>query len=164
MKRLFKAVLVGVLSLSVGCATILASKTQSLPITSNVDATEVYIDGVKRGTTPLTLELDPRRSYTIVFKKEGLEDKVFEVRNQVGAGWVILDILLGLIPVIVDASTGAWSSLEPESVAVAMIPPEPAKEQGAINCNLSGTPEWQSASAVQKKRMLDECKRPQGAP
>lgn len=163
MKRFLTAALIGTLSLSFGCATILASKTQALPVSTTPDGTDVYIDGIKRGTTPLTLELDPRRSYTLVFKKEGLDDKVFEVRNQVGAGWVVLDILLGVIPVIVDASTGAWNTLEPESVAVAMLPPEPAKPQSALNCNLSETPEWKSASAVEKKKLIEECKRQQGA-
>ncbi|GHG90925.1 PEGA domain-containing protein [Comamonas sp. JC664] len=158
MIRMFKAVLIGVVSLQVGCATVLASKTQPLPLSSAPDQADVYIDGVKRGTTPLTLELDPRRSYTIVFKKEGLEDKVFEVRNKVNAGWVVLDILFGLVPAIVDAGTGAWHELEADAVRVSWLPPEEAPAPTAVNCNLSGTEAWKSASAVEKKKMLDECR------
>jgi hypothetical protein len=191
MKKLATMVLAGAVSLSMGCATLLAEKTNSIPIHSTPTHADVYIDGIKRGRTPLTLQLDPRRSYTLVFKKEGLEDKVFDVRNQVGVGWVILDVLLGIFPVIVDTGTGAWHSLEPSSVKVAMLPPgedAPAREavpgvpqqgveQGpqpeaatppaaepAIRCNLEGTEAWKNASASQKKKLLDECRRQQQAP
>ncbi|EPX64447.1 putative lipoprotein [Cystobacter fuscus DSM 2262] len=185
-------VLAGAVSLSVGCATLLAEKTNSIPIQSSPTHADVYIDGIKRGRTPLTLQLDPRRSYTLVFKKEGLEDKVFDLRNQVGVGWVILDVLLGVFPVIVDTGTGAWHSLEPSSVKVAMLPPgedapagdalpgvpqqgveqgpppeaatpTPPTDSNSVNCNLAGTAEWKSASAIQKKKLLEECRRQQGA-
>lgn len=158
MNRMLTAALMGVVSLQWGCATLLASKTTQLPISSAPDHAEVYIDGVKRGTTPLTLDLDPRRSYTIVFKKEGLEDKVFEVRNRVNAGWVVLDILFGVVPAIVDAGTGAWHQLDADAVRVSWLPPEEAPAPTAVNCNLSGTDEWKRASAVEKKKMLDECR------
>jgi hypothetical protein len=195
MKKLATMVLAGAVSLSVGCATVFADKTNLIPIASTPTHADVYIDGLKRGRTPLTLQLDPRRSYTIVFKKEGLEDKVFDVRNQVGVGWVVLDVVLGFWPVLVDMSTDAWYSLEPSSVKVSMLPPQedaPAREEtpgvpqqgveqgqqgpGAeaatptpptdsrpVNCNLDGTEEWKKASAIQKKKLLDECRRQQGA-
>lgn len=167
MKRLLTAALLCVMALPLGCAAILAPKTNPIPITTTGSrAAEVYIDGIKRGETPLTLELDPRRSYTLVFKSPGLEDRIFELRSQVGAGWVILDVLFGLIPVIVDASTGAWYYLEPDAVQVAMGPPEegePMREHATPQCNLSETEEWRRASAVEKKRLLEECKR-RGAP
>jgi len=38
----------------------------------------------------------------------------------VGAGWVILDILGGLIPVIVDAATGDWHYLDQTNVNAAL--------------------------------------------
>ncbi|HEX8538413.1 MAG TPA: PEGA domain-containing protein [Cystobacter sp.] len=190
MKKLATMILAGAVSLSVGCATVFADKTNLIPIASTPTHADVYIDGLKRGRTPLTLQLDPRRSYTIVFKKEGLEDKVFDVRNQVGVGWVVLDVVLGLWPVLIDMSTEAWYSLEPSSVKVSMLPPgedAPAREalpgasqqgveQGprpevatppaeapAVNCNLTDTEEWKKASAIQKKKLLDECRRQQGA-
>ena len=178
------------LTLQLGCATLLADKVKAVPIQTTPTGADVYIDGIKRGRTPLTLQLDPRRSYTLVFKGEGLEDQVFDVRNEVGVGWVVLDVILGGLPAIIDAQTGAWHSFVPESVQVPLRPsaqahqpgaqqgtrpepgapsPEPmpaaqpAKPPPSVNCNLSGTPEWQNASASQKKKMLDECRRQQGA-
>ncbi|WP_395842933.1 PEGA domain-containing protein [Cystobacter fuscus] len=188
MKKLATMVLAGAVSLSVGCATVFADKTNLIPISSTPTHADVYIDGLKRGRTPLTLQLDPRRSYTIVFKKEGLEDKVFDVRNQVGVGWVVLDVVLGLWPVLIDMSTDAWYSLEPSSVKVSMLPPEeeaPAREEApgvpqqgveqgegaespaespSERCkNLEGSEEWKKASAIQKKKLLDECRRQRSA-
>jgi hypothetical protein len=79
---------------------------------------KVLIDGLERGTTPVTLKLDPRRSYTLVLKKEGDPDQVHELRNSVGAGWIVLDILLGVVPVIVDAATGNWHYFDSDQLAV----------------------------------------------
>lgn len=33
----------------------------------------------------------------------------------------------------------------------------------AVNCKLEGTEAWKNASAIQKKKLLDECRRQQGA-
>ena len=36
-------------------------------------------------------------------------------RATVGASWVILDVLGGLVPIIIDAATGKWNSLDRET-------------------------------------------------
>lgn len=33
-----------------------------------------------------------------------------------GAGWIVLDVLAGLVPIIVDAATGAWYGLDQDNV------------------------------------------------
>jgi hypothetical protein len=68
------------------------------------------------GTTPIRLKLESKRTYIIEFKKEGYETKVFTITNHVGVGWVILDVIGGLIPVVVDAITGAWYELDQDAV------------------------------------------------
>ena len=40
--------------------------------------------------------------------------------RSVGIGWVILDILGGLVPLIVDTATGDWFMLDTEHVNVIM--------------------------------------------
>jgi len=42
------------------------------------------------------------------------------VTHHVRAGIVVLDILVGLVPVIIDAATGAWNSLSPNMVNVTL--------------------------------------------
>ena len=63
----------------------------------------------------------PPRPHNHIFRKEGHQDAVCELKASVGAGWVILDILGGLLPVIVDAATGAWKSLDAQTCNVSLL-------------------------------------------
>jgi len=77
----------------------------------------VYVNGVFRGTTPIKIKLESKGNYTIEFKKEGYGTSTYTITNHVGAGWIILDVLLtGLIGVVVDAATGAWYELDTKYV------------------------------------------------
>ena len=74
------------------CATIFKGEYRDVSINSEPNDTQVYINGEFHGRTPLKLELRPDESYTI----------------EIGVGWIVLDVLFGLVPVLVDALTGAW--------------------------------------------------------
>ncbi len=37
-----------------------------------------------------------------------------------GGGWVVLDVIFGLVPVIVDAATGRWFYPSEDNVKVAL--------------------------------------------
>jgi len=69
-----------------------------------------------RFKTPVELELKSDETYSIEFKKEGYETRTVILHSSVGAGWVILDILGGLIPVIIDAATGNWYGLDKDHI------------------------------------------------
>jgi|SRR6056297_940418 len=99
-----------------GCATLFGPDEHPLDLSSNPQGAEVIVNGVKRGTTPLELELKADKSYTIEFKKEGYQKVTRVVNTKVGAGWIVLDVLGGLVPVIVDAATGNWNKLDQEAV------------------------------------------------
>lgn len=98
------------------CATIFKGSTDDVSFSSEPSGAKVYVNGNLLGTTPVQLELKSKSSYTIEFKKEGYETKTVLLNNSVGAGWIILDILGGLIPVIIDAATGNWYELDQEHV------------------------------------------------
>ena len=99
-----------------GCATVFKGTNEEVQFHSDPQRAEVYVNGVKMGETPLTLKLESKKTYTIEFRAEGYESKTYNITNSVGAGWVILDILMGLIPVIIDAATGAWYGLSTHNV------------------------------------------------
>ena len=99
-----------------GCATIFAKKTNALAVMSDPKGADVYVNGFKMGVTPVELNLKPDKSYTIEFRKEGYEKISRVVNTKVGAGWIILDILGGLVPVIVDVATGDWKKLDQDVV------------------------------------------------
>jgi len=99
-----------------GCATIFKGTSDNVNFSSEPSGAKVYVNGSLMGTTPVKLKLESKRVYYIEFKKEGFDTKTFTITNHVGVGWIILDILGGLVPVIVDASTGAWYSLDQDNV------------------------------------------------
>jgi len=104
-----------------GCATLFGPKTHPLAVSSEPHGAEVYVNGFKMGNTPVELSLKADKSYNIEFRKEGYESVTRIVNTKVGAGWVILDVLAGLVPVIIDASTGAWNQLDQDAVNAALV-------------------------------------------
>lgn len=101
-----------------GCGTLFNSSTKAVAMSSEPSEAEVYIDGNRMGTTPITLELDNQENHAVVFRKDGYQDVTCDIKTKVGAGYVILDILGGLIPVIIDAATGEWESLDTKTCNV----------------------------------------------
>jgi len=57
----------------------------------------------------------------LTFSKEGYSPATFQLESHVRGGIVIADVLLtGLIGVIIDAATGSWSKLSPETATVSL--------------------------------------------
>jgi hypothetical protein len=85
--------------------------------TSEPAKASVYVNGVNIGKSPISLELKSNKTYNVEFRLEGFEPKNIILNNSVGAGYIILDILFGLFPVIIDAATGDWYSLDLDHVS-----------------------------------------------
>ncbi len=117
--RIFGSLMIVVLLLA-SCATIIKGSTEKVNFGSDPSAAKVYVNGQLMGSTPLELKLQSKHSYTIEFRKEGFQNKTVLIANSVGAGWIILDVVLGFIPVIVDAITGDWMYLDQTNVNAAL--------------------------------------------
>jgi len=100
----------------INCATIFKGRFNEVNFNSNPQRAQVWVNGKYMGETPLSLKLEVNKTYTIEFRKEGYKSKVVNITNHIGAGWIILDVLGGLIPVIIDAATGAWYELDQKNV------------------------------------------------
>jgi hypothetical protein len=98
------------------CGAIFNSGPARVNFTSTPDTAEVWIDGVRRGTTPVFLELEKRKDHTVTFKKAGYQDMVNPLPRSVKGVYVVFDILGGILPVIVDAATGSWYVLSTDHV------------------------------------------------
>ena len=90
------------------CATIFKGEYRNVRINSEPDGAKVYINGDYHGETPLRLELRPNQSYTVEFRRDGYKTEVRQIQNKIGWGWVVLDVITGVVPVLIDALTGAW--------------------------------------------------------
>lgn len=103
-----------------GCATILAGKQANVSFSAAPEGAQVYVNGSLMGKTPVQIKLDNNKDYTIEFREEGYQSKTVFLNKGIGAGWIILDVVFGLIPVIVDAATGDWNFLTTDNVKVAL--------------------------------------------
>jgi hypothetical protein len=118
-----------------GCAAVLGSKQKDFDLNSNPPGADVYLNGNRLGTTPINVKLSNQATHTFVFRREGYREATCTLNRGTGAGWVILDVLTGLVPVVIDAATGSWSQtkghgclqgMEPVSASATPIPPRPA--------------------------------------
>jgi len=62
--------------------------------------------------------LPSKDMYYIEFKKNGYEKKTFVLSSSVGGVWVILDVVCGLLPVVIDAATGSWYEFDTKYAGV----------------------------------------------
>lgn len=103
---------------SFGCATLFKQKQRIVPFDSDPQGADIYINGNRMGKTPMPIKLSNLKDVTVTFKKDGYEDKTYIINTKVGGGWVVLDVLGGFIPVIIDAVTENWYNLDANEVKV----------------------------------------------
>jgi len=99
-----------------GCATLFKGTSENVSMNASPVRAEVFINGQNMGGTPLQLKLESKKNYSIEFRAEGYQPRIYNISSKVGAGWIILDVLGGLIPVIIDAATGAWYKLDQNNI------------------------------------------------
>lgn len=105
-----------------GCAAIFGSKEKDFDFNSNPVGATVTVDGQPAGTTPVRMHLSNLKDHVIVFHRDGYSDATCVLSRGTDAGWVILDVLGGLIPVIVDAATNSWSQTKGSGCTQQLVP------------------------------------------
>ncbi len=99
------------------CATIIKGNNSSIvTLTSIPSDAIVLINGLPAGRTPCRLKFRNNKYAYIQFKKEGYESSYSIVSDNIEIGWVLLDCICGFLPMIVDASTGAWYSIDEDAL------------------------------------------------
>lgn len=112
-----KLTVVVILVLSVlnlnNCAAIFKGTNDSINFKSKPAGAKVYLNGEYAGDTPLHIKLKASKSYIVEIKKDGYNSCTYHLNSEISAGWIILDVICGLVPVAIDAVTGSWYYLEP---------------------------------------------------
>jgi len=104
-----------------GCATLFKGTSERVDFSSDPQGAQIYVNGDYKGITPVRLKLEPKHNYSIEFKKEGYQTRAYSITHSIEAKWIILDVILGVAPVVVDAFTGAWYTLDDDYVRVDLV-------------------------------------------
>jgi hypothetical protein len=99
-RRSFAALLAATLP---SCATLFAPGPDKVRFTSEPAGASVTIDGQLVGSTPLDVEV-PRKAIFVSFAKDGFRDATFQIPRSIN-GWIFMNILGGLVPIMVDFAT-----------------------------------------------------------
>ena len=122
MKKISVLFMIALLLIYSGCATIFSGGKEDISLSSEPSGAKVLINGQNEGVTPITLAFKKGKEYTIEFVKEGYNSKTLRLTYSIGAGWLILDILSGLLGVIIDAATGNWNGFDLNSYRAVLEP------------------------------------------
>jgi hypothetical protein len=118
-------IVLGLVMWLTGCATLFKGTSEEVHFNSNPQKAQVIVNGTPMGETPVALKLEAKKTYTIEFRAEGYKPRTYAITNHVGAGWIVLDVLAGLLGVVVDAATGAWYSLDQKNVDAVLEKQQP---------------------------------------
>ena len=150
-KLFYKTIIVSLCGgIMAGCATIMGSDTQVIPISSNPKGASIVITDEKgkemfNGNTPATVALQKgdgtywgKKNYTVTISKVGYKPQVIPITASAN-GWYIAGNLVfgGLIGwFVVDPVTGKMYNLSPENIDASLNPTDStsynAKENNGI--------------------------------
>lgn len=100
-----------------GCATLIHGSSQSVRVESEPEGAHVEVDGRPVGQTPTTVDLSRGKDHRVRLYHEGHEAHTVTLQ-QSRSLWASVNLLNLIIPgVLVDLSTGAFYSLDPEPVS-----------------------------------------------
>ena len=110
------------------CGALFKGSTQSVGIKSFQQGSTIEVDG-QTYVSPALIELPRNQNYVVTISKEGYETQQLRINKKISGGIVILDILGGILPLIVDAVTGTWYNLSPKEINVNLV----SKQTGALD-------------------------------
>lgn len=101
------------------CATIFTGTKNTVHINSYPQGAKIEIDGIERGVTPAPVKMKKGfNGQTVVLKKEGYENKMFQPETTFNA--VSLLNFFGIIGWGVDAATGAIMKYDPKAYEITL--------------------------------------------
>ena len=117
MKRALVCGLIIAAMTSAGCATIMKGKNQTITVTSNVDDAEVFIDGLRLGTTPYN-GLAPKNKNMLMVQKAGYRTANVALSKTLEPTFWGNIIIGGTLGSLTDFGTGAAYQYAPASYQV----------------------------------------------
>jgi len=111
-----------ILCISVGgCGTVLHGTKQDVGITSQPTGANVKVDGANVGITPVIAQMARNRGHVVRVEMPGYQPADVIVTRKLD-GWLLAgDIVLYVVPALVDWVTGGFYNLTPENVSVDLM-------------------------------------------
>ena len=100
--KLALASILGLLTAS--CASIATGASDAVDLSSSPSASFTTSSGLA-GTTPATISIPDNEDVTVRFELEGYEPAEVVLRSRASA-WLLGNVLLGGVPIILDAAMG----------------------------------------------------------
>ena len=118
MKKIIALLLLPILLLYAGCATVTTGTTQRVPVTTNPSGATVDVNTGYHGTTPCSFDLERNKNHILDITKAGYKQTQVVLRKTVCGSTAGNLLVGGVIGVGVDAMSGAIFKLTPEEVHV----------------------------------------------
>lgn len=106
------------------CATILSGTKQKISVKDGTPAgADVFFKGTYIGAAPVKVKVPngAKDSY-INIQKEGYETQTIQLTRKARAGYIVLDVLCGLLPLAVDVADGAIYKQYPKRINYKLTP------------------------------------------
>lgn len=108
------------------CGSLFNDSKQHVSFSSDPAGARVVVDGTPMGHTPCQLALPTDRSQSVEFQLADHQPRVLMLDANLEAGWLILDLVpglvLGVIPLVIDAATGNWNGLDRDKLHAVLVP------------------------------------------
>jgi len=105
-----------------GCCSIIHGTSQEVGLSSNPTNAQIFVNGVQKGTTPVTLDLERDGSHIIRLELDGYKPYEISLTKNT-SGWVWGNILFGgLIGLAIDAIDGAIYNIQPDNIQANLLP------------------------------------------
>ena len=102
-----------------GCASIISGTTQMVQVHSEPKGASIQLDGVHVGVTPRLLKIRRGSEHTLMIWKDGYEPQVTAIGTSIN-GWFFGNILVGILPGIIDMINGAWMVAASDVITVTL--------------------------------------------
>ena len=110
------------------CGALFKGTTQTIGVKSFQEGSTIEVDG-QTYVSPALIELPRNQNYVVTISKEGYETQQVRINKTVSSGIVILDVLGGVFPVVIDAVMGTLYNLSPGEINVNLQ----SKQSGALD-------------------------------
>ena len=102
-----------------GCATIVHGTTQAIPITTSPPGAHVSVDSVPIGVTPLLATVSRKKSHIVSIAHDSFPP-VSVVLDRNVSPWVAGNLLLEVLPAIIDFTNGAAYGFVVDTLHIAL--------------------------------------------